>query len=385
MMGLYVLIIILPYVLFILYVTRQLKNIKTFTPVIKGTNYISVIIACRNEEARLSPLLKSLSAQNYPSECFEVILVDDNSTDNTLAIASSFSKAINLKIITNKGSGKKEALLAGIKAASGELIMTTDADCRVSEKWISTAASFFGQFNPAMIISPVWLQQTKGYFGRFQELEFLSLQGITAGMTMSGNPIICNGANLAFTRKDYLNNVKNIRFDIATGDDVFLLHSMKKEQLKILWLESSYSCVETEASPGIKPFLQQRRRWASKGTAYKDFSSIFIGIITLAASIVQSCLLIASIFYNELFSLFLAAFILKSIPDYLLLNNTSKRYGRTELLKWFIPSQVVYPFYVLVVAVMAFIPSLHVYKSKLLSLKNKISYPFQKETLPEQV
>lgn len=354
-MHIFVLALLLPYVLVLFCIYRNLRKIKPFKPSGNSQVFITVVVACRNEEKRIKRLLQALQSQEYPEDLYEVIIVNDNSIDKTVSIALSFSGIKNLRIIDSDGKGKKNALLTGIRAAEGEIILTTDADCMPGNEWVSTMVAFFSDRMPDMIIGAVTLNAKSGFFGRFQELEFLSLQGITAGTAVAGRPTICNGANLAFTKDEYLRNIDNLRFDIPTGDDVFLLHSMKKRAKNILWIESSNTIVGTEASPDVKSFLRQRKRWASKGTAYRDTDSIVLGIVTFVTITTMIVLFILSLISIKYVSAFIMCLIIKSIPDFLILHNTTKRYGRTTLLKWFLPSQIVYPVYVLIVFLLVMI------------------------------
>jgi cellulose synthase/poly-beta-1,6-N-acetylglucosamine synthase-like glycosyltransferase len=350
-------ILIIPYLIILLFIIyRNLKKIKQFIPASTPSINVSVVIACRNEEKTIPVLLHSLTDQDYPTALFEIIIVDDNSDDNTANLARSFSNGINIKVIDNNGSGKKEALRTGIETAKGELIITTDADCRMGHSWISTISAFYYEKRPDMILCPVRLDPLKGIFGRFQELEFLSLQGITAGSAASHHATMCNGANLAFTPGAYNQNKNNLRFDIATGDDVFLLHSLKKQNnSKILWLESPDCVVVTSPVSTLAEYFNQRRRWISKSTAYDDSFSIILGFTTFLAVFAQVFPLAVSPFDLSFFSIFLSVFVLKSIPDFLILQNTTSRYGRKRLMIWFIPSQIIYPFYVLAVTAYSFL------------------------------
>ena len=221
-------------------------------------------------------------------------MLDDNSTDKTFEIADGFTGLSNILTINNKGRGKKQALRTGILISKGNLIITTDADCRMGKNWIRTIAAFYEMNKPDMIICPVKLESVPGFFGRLQELEFLSLQGITAGCALSGNATMCNGANLAFTREVYLNHSDNLHDEINSGDDIFLLHSLKKEnESKILWLESPDAMVTTKSSSTFGSFLKQRSRWISKGKAYKDRYTILLGIVTFVTIFLQVSYFIA--------------------------------------------------------------------------------------------
>ncbi|MCX6326025.1 MAG: glycosyltransferase [Bacteroidia bacterium] len=341
-------ILIFPYLLLLLCIYRGVLIIKPFGSSTDPVTFVSVIVACRNEEKNLPHLLKCISDQEYPKNILEVIIVDDNSTDSTFEIPSGFAESGNIFAIHNKGKGKKQAIRTGINASSGSLIITTDADCLMGSNWIRTIAAFYEEKGPDMIICPVKIESGGGFFGRFQELEFLSLQGVTAGSAHAGNPAICNGANLAFTREVYLANSDNLHDEIASGDDIFLLHSLKKNPGSvILWLESEDVMVITPASPNTKSFFKQRSRWISKASAYNDRFSIMLGIVTFITIMLQVAVLAAGFINLTFIAVFITIFLLKSIPDFLILLNTSGRYGKRELITWFLPAQIVYPFYVL--------------------------------------
>jgi cellulose synthase/poly-beta-1,6-N-acetylglucosamine synthase-like glycosyltransferase len=348
-------ILILPYFIFLLKIYRSLLKIKPFDLKGEPDTFISVVVACRNEEGNLPQLLKNISEQDYPANLFEIIIVDDNSTDRTSEVFSGF-KTSNIFLINNTGTGKKQAIKTGIGKASGNLIVTTDADCHMGKSWIRTIVSFFERERPDMIICPVMIESSPGFFGKFQELEFFSLQGITAGSAYAGTSTMCNGANLAFTREAYLSNALNMNFEIASGDDMFFLHSLKKQEAsKILWLESPSATVKTVPSSSAISFLKQRRRWISKSKAYTDRFSILLGIVTFVTIFLQLSVLVAGL-NNKLFlPVFLIIFVTKSIPDFLILFNTTRRYDRVELMKWFLPVELVYPFYVFLVVMYSII------------------------------
>lgn len=351
-------ILILPYFFLLLKIYRNMPDIKPFSISSTPSAFVSVIIASRNEEEKLPALLESISRQDYPEKSFEVIIVDDNSSDGSFEKRYDCIKPLGLRVLKNKGRGKKEAIRTGILAARGRLIITTDADCTMGKGWIKTIAAFFEINNPDMIICPVKLDGTRGFFGKFQEFEYLSLQGITAGTAVAGNAIMCNGANLAFTRDSYLNHMDNLHFELATGDDIFMLHSLKKGiNPLIMWLESMEAAVSTASSPDLFSFLKQRKRWISKWNAYNDRLTILTGILTFIAVMLQLFLFVSLFFSFSIIWLFLTILILKSVPDFLILQNTTERYGKGHLMRWFFPAQIIYPLYVLFVVLYSLIPS----------------------------
>jgi cellulose synthase/poly-beta-1,6-N-acetylglucosamine synthase-like glycosyltransferase len=342
------LILVLPYVFLFLKISRNLSRISQFNSVNENTFFISVIVACRNESDNILKLLKAISLQDYSVDLFEVIVVDDNSTDSTFELAYGFTGMKNLRVVKNRGNGKKMAVAAGVDSAEGELILTTDADCSMGKRWISTVASFYSRHKPDMIICPVVLESSPGFFGKFQELEFLSLQGVTAGTAAGGKSTMCNGANLAFTKKVFPEHSENLHYEIRSGDDIFLLHSLKKDKgSKIMWLESHEASVTASSARTISSFLSQRSRWISKGKAYNDRSTVILAIVTFVTIFIQIVLLVLGFFRPGFLMVFAAFLTLKSIPDYLILQNTTGRYGKRNLMKWFLPSQLIYPFYVL--------------------------------------
>ncbi len=355
MMQWLLLIPVLPYILILFRIYLNLRKITPFTSLNNGTSFISVLIACHNESDKILDLLKDISLQDYPPDLFEVIVVDDNSTDRTLISVTGFSGIKNLKVLRSKGQGKKMAIATGVDSVQGELILTTDADCSMGKSWISTVASFYRIHQPDMIICPVVIESSPGFHGKFQELEFLSLQGVTAGTVEGGNGTMCNGANLAYTKEVFLKQSGNLHYEIQSGDDVFLMHSLKKNKgSKIMWLESAEATIKTSFAEGISAFLDQRSRWISKGRAYNDISTVILAIVTFVTILTQLAILLCGFFIPKLLLVFTVFLALKSIPDYLILRNTSGRYKKTNLMKWFIPSQLVYPVYVLVVVLNCF-------------------------------
>jgi biofilm PGA synthesis N-glycosyltransferase PgaC len=363
-------LLILPYFFLFLKIYRSLLQIKTFKVSAVPSVYVSLIVACRNEQKNLPCLLESIALQDYPKELFEVVIVDDNSTDMTYETASGFTGIDNINAIYNNGTGKKQAIRSGINASSGELIITTDADCRMGKRWLRTIASFYEKHKPDMIICPVQVEPGAGFFRKFQELEFLSLQGITAGSAFLGNGTMCNGANLGFTRETYLNHIDDLHDEIASGDDIFLLHSLKKiKKSKILWLESADSIITTSASPNAGSFLRQRSRWISKTKAYTDVFTIYLGIVTFVTILLQLAFLLAAVINKSFIGVFLIVFLFKSFPDIMILINTTARYARKDLIYWFLPAQVIYPFYVLCI---------FCYSMFSLDRRN-INFPFPKE------
>lgn len=250
----------------------------------KAQTKVSIIIAARNEEDKIGLTLTDIVAQNYDKSLVEVIVIDDHSTDQTSQIVSSFANE-GVKLIRLNESGvlnsyKKKAIQTAIGQAVGDLIITTDADCRMGSRWLKTIVNYYEENGYKMISSPVGYFEEKNLFEKIQTLEFSYLIGLGASTIGNNNPSTCNGANLAYERKAFfeVGGFTGID-DLASGDDELLLHKMAALYgNKIGFLKNTDAIVYTHAKPNLSDFIQQRKRWASKSTRYKDKSVIVLGV-----------------------------------------------------------------------------------------------------------
>lgn len=314
---------------------------------------VSIIIPARNEELRIKPLLDSLSKLNYPKHLLEIIVVDDFSTDSTSEIVNAYSNIQLIKLQDHISrpitAYKKKALEIGIANSSGEIIVTTDADCIVPANWITTLTAFYKKQNIQMVVMPVTYTIPKNYFDTFQSLDFMSLQAITAAAISLNLHPMCNGANLSFTRKAF-ENVKG--YDgidkIASGDDILLLQKINNAFTNgVGYLKSEEVIVESLPTENIKSFLNQRIRWASKSTAYTGFAMYSIMIIVYFTNL---CLLVfpfVAIISSSILlygTLWILLILIKAFFEMWLLTPVAKFFGKLSMLTYFIPMQ---PFHIL--------------------------------------
>lgn len=345
-----------------LYGWMQLKNFSAAAHSAAFTTKVSVIIPVRNEESTIAHCLHALSLQNFPKELLEIIVVDDNSTDSTVEQLQHLSKKHAFKIIQLKEDNfttafKKKAITTAIKQASGELIITTDADCSMGEKWLSEIVRYYEVHKPKMIVAPVSFHNEKTIFEKFQTLEFLTLIGITAAAIRNNKPIMCNGANLAYQRKVFF-NVGGFNFvnHIASGDDVFLMLKIAKQNPSdIHFLKSRDAIVYTEAQKTLPAFVQQRKRWASKSTKYKNVSIPFIALVIYLFNFsLLICFASALIFRDiELLQLFLFQFLFKIIIDGVFIFSVLPFFKRNDLFSLFLPAQIFYIPYIVIIGTIA--------------------------------
>ena len=265
------------YLLVLLYLATGWAKLKR--PQLKTSNFttkVTVMIAARNEAERIHLTIEDILAQNYPKELTEIIIVDDHSTDRTAEIISSYAdrgvQLLQLNEAEPLNSYKKKAIAKAIDLSTGELMVATDADCRMGTQWLSSIVGYYEAEHPVMISSPVVYFEDKSLFERMQVLEFGYLIGIGAAFIGHNRASTCNGANFAY-RKDVFYEVGGFAGidELASGDDELLLQKVAvKYQNKIGFLKLSEAVVYTHAKASLKEFLQQRRRWASKSTKYKD-------------------------------------------------------------------------------------------------------------------
>ncbi len=244
--------------------------------------FVSVILAARNEEANIGFLLDDLFSQEYPPDQVEIIVVNDHSEDTTQAIVEEKIRKFpfsNCKVIKAAMEGKKSAIATGVALARGEVIVTTDADCRVGVLWLRSIQSCFNDATK-MVFGPVKIEQRESLFSKMQSIEFSSLIGSGAATMAFGIPTMCNGANLAFRREvfyevsGYEGNLK-----IASGDDEFLMRKIaQKYPQGVRFNNAREGIVTTMPQKSISQFILQRLRWAGKWKHHQDFGSKLLAV-----------------------------------------------------------------------------------------------------------
>jgi len=275
-------VLTLAYIILIQVYTYWFRKLKPFKAALTfPSTKFSVVIPARDEESSVTKCIESIINGTYPAELYEIIVVDDHSTDNTAKIVKQLSqKYSNVKLLQlaevlqnqKLNAYKKKAVETGIAHAQNDWIVTTDADCILPDKWLNNFDSYIQQHNDVWIAAPVRFKTKKTWISIFQSLDFLSLQGITAASVSAGVNVMCNGANLCYRKNVFYEAGGFTGIDnVASGDDMLL---MKKIQNlyphNIGYLFSKSSVVLTASMPDWKSFINQRIRWASKSTQYKD-------------------------------------------------------------------------------------------------------------------
>lgn len=309
---------------------------------------ISVVVAARNEATHIPSLIHSLSTQTYAD--FEVIIIDDHSSDQTADLIRSCGYPF-VRYLLSPGQGKKSALVAGIGIAQGELIVTTDADCTPPATWLQSINERFTSAHN-MLIGPVVIASDGKLLSALQQLEFASIIGMTAAWSKLGIPIMCNGANLAFLKSRFMEvGGYEGNMQIASGDDEFLLRKFQKLRGKISFVQDERCLVVTQPQPNLLEFYMQRVRWASK---WKHNSSLAASILAVFIFAVQlsTLLLIFTIVQSPIPNLSLLA--VKLGAEAMLILSFARFLKIRAQLHHFLLLQIAYPLYVLLVAVRSF-------------------------------
>lgn len=336
------------YAMLIAYYHKAWNRLPEFVlPEKQASVFISVIISARNEENNLNALLQSLKEQQYPKELYEVIIINDHSTDNTWSLLQSFnSELMQLKTLQLAdyveernaiASYKKKAIETGINAATGELIVTTDADCRFDARWLQTIAVFYETNEAKFIAAPVTYFNKSSLLSIFQTLDFLTLQGITAASVYKRFHSMCNGANLAYQRSaffevDGFNNIDHI----ASGDDMLLMHKIfKLYPEKVFYLKNRHAIVTTEPAASWKQFFHQRIRWASKADRYDDKRIFWVLLLVYLLNVCFLAGAVASFWNNTWMMLVLLLLLAKVLIEFPFVNSVAIFFGQQRLMKYF--------------------------------------------------
>ncbi len=372
----------------------QTPNLKPAYRTGRPQTKITIIIPARNEESNIAACLDSVCNQSYPKDLYEVLVVDDHSTDNTAAIARKYGSQ-NLALITLKdimGDGeinsyKKKAIEAAIQRSTGELIVTTDADCIVPQNWLQTIASFYEEHQPQFLAMPVAFLPSPPVGGEgpgvrfikiFQTLDFMTLQGITGASVYKKIHSMCNGANLAYTKKAFeaVGGFSGID-TIASGDDMLLMHKIyRRYPDRVMFLRSKEVIVQTEPVRSVGEFFNQRIRWASKANKYDDKRIFWVLLLVYLVNALLLTLPVISVFNNiqypifnvqcSMFGVWLLLLAAKTITELVFLYPVAKFFSKQKLL-WLFP--LMQPFHIIYTVIAGWLGTFGRYTWKERSMK----------------
>ena len=332
------------------YALLSMKNIKRDNS--DGIEPASIVIAMRNEAKHVERCLTSILGQDFPAERMEIIVVDDNSEDDTAELVKRFGM-VGVQILqldSNEGHGKKAAINKGILFSKHENIILTDADCVFNKKWLTSLVTYKKKNEAVMLVAPVMIEEKKSIFNVFQSLDFIAMQGMTMMGVHTGMLNMCNGANLMYDRSAF-KQVKGFEGidHLATGDDMLLMEKMAEAfPGRIKFCKSNEAIVETASSETVKAFMQQRIRWAGKSTVYKRIPIKATLLLVYLLNLLICSMLVASIFNHAFFLPWLGMTCCKTMLELPFMYHVCDFFNRKKLLWWFLPMQPFHHAYIVI-------------------------------------
>lgn len=318
---------------------KQIDHWITATPTPPKTS-VTILVPARNEAHNIRHCLDSLLQQSYPSKLLEIIVIDDHSTDATPDLVRTYQhQGVRLLILADiltqpTQSYKKAAITAGIAAAKGTLIVTTDADCLAPHLWIHHIVQSYQAQDWQCIAGPVLFHEEENALEEFQSLDFMGTMIITGAGIYSGQLLMANGANFAYTKAAFeaVGGFSGV-VKKASGDDLFLLHKIAQRYPgRIGFLKQIEATIRTKAMPDLRSFAQQRIRWGTKNASYNDYQVTLVAGLVFATCwgiILTFLLSLTGSFYGILGCLL--ALGIKALADYRLLREATAFFDRRDL------------------------------------------------------
>ena len=360
-------VLLVPYSLLLVFFRARWRSLQPFKASVSGdpSPQVSVIVPARNEAATIERCLRGLQQQDYSDGLWEILVVDDQSEDQTAALVRAFADPrIHLvPLLAAEKGGKKAALQKGIDQARGALILTTDADCIHPPSWIRTMAAYQASTGVQFIAAPVRIADTHSSVGIFQSLDFLSLQGITGAAVHSGWLQMSNGANLGFRKAAFTAVGGYAGIDgIATGDDMLLMEKIATHfPAQVGYCMSQQALVTTDPVKSWRAFFQQRVRWASKATRYQNPRMLPVLFLVYLVNLLILLAGIRSLLHPEGGLAWLGLIAWKTFVELLFLWPVAGFFGRRTQLAWFPIAQ---PFHLLYTVVAGFFGQVKQYQWK---------------------
>jgi cellulose synthase/poly-beta-1,6-N-acetylglucosamine synthase-like glycosyltransferase len=336
--------------------------------------FISIIIPARNEAAAIEACLEAIARQNYPSNLYEILVVDDHSSDATVEKVKAFPSS-NLRLIhladhpqLDSLSGfKKQAITWAIEHARGELIVTTDADCIAPPFWLKHLAACYQEHGAKFIAAPVVFSPTTSLLEDFQALDFLGMMLATGAGIQTGWFHLSNGANLAYPKKTFyeVGGFQDIQ-QIASGDDMLLMHKIiRRYPNNLCFLKTTNATVSTTAQSTLSAFIQQRLRWATKSNSYTDRKVITVlGLIFFFCWAILLSLPAAILWGWPALAAGLVLLSIKATADYQLLSTAAVFFDKQALMRRFWLAQGLHILYITLIGLLANVKKTYEWKGR---------------------
>ena len=287
---------------------------------------VSIIIPAYNEQEVIADSLTSLFQLHYPK--YEIIMVDDGSTDSTVALARELQQQHprqKLTIITQTNAGKSSALNTGLRHASGELVLCVDSDSKISPDSIKWGVAHFSDPQVAAVAGHVQVANDNHLLTRFQQLEYLIGQNfMRRALSWFGVVTVIPGPVGLFRRDVVLELGGYSEDESLFAEDADLTVRLLSHGWKVV--SEDRMVASTEAPEEIYPLLRQRYRW-KRGI----FQALYLNFKTLILAPQQHAPLIALLLTLEGFVLETVSFAIT-----LFIIASFLRFGELKLLYgWF--------------------------------------------------
>jgi cellulose synthase/poly-beta-1,6-N-acetylglucosamine synthase-like glycosyltransferase len=313
---------------------------------------VSIVIAARNEEHQILSCLRSLTAIEYPAEKLEIVIVDDFSTDRTSEVVERFIAGMGhirlLKSPPEAGNlrGKTNAIAEGIRRTSGEIIMSTDADCSVSPGWVRGTVKHFSE--EMGIVGGFTILTCHNVFHGVQALDWLYLFGIASATAGLGIPLTAIGNNLSFRRAAYMDTGGYEVIPFSVTEDYSLVQTIiQKTRYGLSFPLEPGAIVTSGACDSLSQLIRQKERW---GVGALDM--IPSGMVIVALGWILRFVLIAGLLYLPL-PMSLGALALVLAADYLFLSKVFGLLPFKHVRKHFIPFEIYLTIYGLIIPFLA--------------------------------
>jgi cellulose synthase/poly-beta-1,6-N-acetylglucosamine synthase-like glycosyltransferase len=335
------------YLCAVLFLLRGLRRLPP--PGMPANLSFSIVIAARNEAENIGLCLESIFRQSLPKSRYEVIVIDDRSTDATGAICAEFANRFpNMRTLkvseTPPGiAPKKYAVSKGVEEAKYEIVVFTDADCLVSAAWLAIIDRCFTK-TTGLVQGIAYYFKPKGMhpllFG-LQAVDFLSHGIVAASAIGAGIPINSSASNFAFRKKvfDEIGGYGSAAQKVVSGDDDLLLQRIAGSTWQVRFMNSPEGAVATAPTNSVAGIFEQRKRWGSKTVNYSPrrvafLSGVFLYYWGIAAAFVTG------IFEPVYLILFAGMLTAKIAGEYLLMLPGTALYNQKPLRKYILPASL---------------------------------------------
>jgi biofilm PGA synthesis N-glycosyltransferase PgaC len=313
----------------------------------KGNTRATLLIPFRNEAENLPGLLDDLYSQTYPSSLFQVVFIDDHSEDNSRNVVESLTANRNgyscLTLPIDK-TGKKDALYVGVQHAENDWIIQVDADCRIDDGFIAAHISHLER-HPSDLVAGLVItkKESGGFMESFERLDLLSMGGVAAASFILKKPMMCSGANLAYSKELYL---ETRSYDpsgaVASGDDMFLMIGARKLGRSFSYLLSPQSVVRTKPVLSLSEFIKQRVRWGSKTLHYRQSDIQLLAILVVLTNMTLLLTPVWIFYAPDNWAGWLGMWAAKTLADGALIYNVSRPVNQQYVMKRFLLASIVY-------------------------------------------